>query len=252
MKPWLVALVVAVAFVGGILAGGSLLAERAGGPPPATASGAPAGPAGPAAPRVALGPNDGPGQATSPPAIGADPTAAVAPTSPARGPGPVQPFEEAPPVAPPPPLSPQALAEGQRAADDAARDGGGNGRTTHLVYEFDGEEERLAWEERRRDSWQKRLQRERDIKLRLMRERCGLTDAQEPVLVAVLEAEAAERQRLVDALAAGTISRSSFDEQVRANLANARQELSRLLTPAQLEAYERLAPREQVLRDETH
>ena len=251
MKPWLVALFVAVAFTGGILAGGSLLADREGGPPPVAPSGAPA-PAGPTAPQVALGP----GEAPTTPAPGTRPAATSAPSTPSpdRGPAPVQPFDDAPPstVPPPPAPPPEALAEGQRAAEDAANDGGKNGRVTHLVYDFDSEEERLAWEERRRASWQKRLQREREIKVRIMREKCGLTDAQEPVLVAILEAEAAERQRLVDALAEGTISRSSFDEQVRENVASARQELSRLLTPAQLDAYAQLAPREQVLRDETH
>ncbi len=255
MKPWLVALIVAVAFVGGILAGGSLLAEREGGPPPVAPSGAPADPAGPAAPQVALAPSGGP---VAPDGARPDPAAPSTGSSPGPagpvGPAGVQPVDDAPPatVPPPPAPPPGALAEGQRAAQDAARDDGKDGRVTHLVYDFDSEEERLAWEERRRASWQKRLQRERDIKVRIMREKCGLTDAQEPVLVAILEAEAAERQRLVDALAEGTMSRSTFDESVRTNVANARQELSRLLTPAQLEAYQQLAPREQVLRDEAH
>ncbi|MCO5170518.1 MAG: hypothetical protein M9894_29640 [Planctomycetes bacterium] len=133
-----------------------------------------------------------------------------------------------------------------------AADGGrGNGRVIHLVYDFESEEERLAFEENQRLGWQRRLQREREIKVQIMREKVGLTAAQEPVLVAILEAEAQERQRLVDALAAGTIARSSFDEQVRTNTQNARQELARLLTPAQAQAYEELAPREQVLRDDT-
>ncbi len=250
MKPWLVALIVAVAFVGGILAGGSLLADREGGPPPIAAAGPAPAPPGPGAPQVALTPDGAETAPSAPPAA----TPPSAPPAPARGPAPVQPFEDAPPpaVPPPPAPAPDALAEGQRAAQDAATDGGKNGRVTHLVYDFDSEEERQAWEESRRASWQKRLQREREIKVRIMREKCGLTDAQEPALVSILEAEAAERQRLVDALAAGTLSRSSFDEQVRANVANARQELARLLTPAQLEAYQQLAPREQVLRDETH
>lgn len=253
MKPWLVALFVAVAFAGGILAGGSLLAEREGGPPPVAPSGGPAAPTGPSAPQVALAPTTGgPTAPTGTPAPTAPGAHAPAPATPA--PAGVQPFDDAPPptVPAPPPPPPDALAEGQRAAQDAANDDGKNGRVTHLVYDFDSEEERQAWEERRRASWQKRLQREREIKVRIMREKCGLTDAQEPVLVAILEAEAAERQRLVDALAAGTMSRTTFDEQVRQNVASARQELARLLTPAQLEAYQQLAPREQVLRDEAH
>lgn len=252
MKPWLVALVVAVAFVGGILAGGSLLADREGGPPPVAPSGGPTAQPGPGAPQVALAPD-----ATGP----APPTAPAAPTAPGaattaapQGPAPVVPFDDAPPanVPAPVPPPPDALAEGERAAQDAATDGGKNGRVTHLVYDFESEEERQAWEERRRATWQKRLQREREIKVRIMREKCNLSPAQESRLVAILEAEAAERQRLVDALAAGQISRSSFDEQVRQNVASARQELATLLTPEQLEAYQQLAPREQVLRDETH
>jgi hypothetical protein len=123
---------------------------------------------------------------------------------------------------------------------------------THLVYEFDSEEERLAWEASRKASWEARLARERDIKLEIMREKVGLTQGQEPRLLEIMETEAAERQRLVDALAAKQLSRTSFDEQARANLEKARAALAALLTPQQLEAFNQLKPREQVLREETH
>lgn len=251
MKPWLIALVVAVAFLGGIFAGGSFLADSEDQRPPAPVSGgAVAAPDG--TPKVALGPSAGPsGGPAGPSTTPADPTTSPPGARPPRSdPGQVINAEPPPPPPPPPPA---ALAEGQRAIEDAMRDqdGKGDGRVTHLVYEFESEEERLAWEERRRAGWAARLAREREIKLKIMREKCGLTAAQEPRLIAILEAEGAERQRLVDALAAGTIARSSFDEQVRANVANARDQLSRLLTPEQLEAYGQLAPREQVLRDET-
>jgi hypothetical protein len=122
---------------------------------------------------------------------------------------------------------------------------------THLVYDFKSEEERQAWEASRRESWQRRLAREREIKVRTMREKCGLTAAQEPALTAILDQEGDERQRLVDALAAGTLSRTTFDEQVHANVARAREALKQLLTPAQYESFQQLAPREQVLRLET-
>lgn len=244
MKPWLVAVLVGVAFLGGILASGSLRPEReARGP----AGGPQVGPAqAPTGPVVALGP----GQRE--PAAGDAPAAPPRPTEGPRTPAPATGPSSGPPPISPPPLSPEAQAEGRRAAADLAADGGrGNGRVTHLVYDFDSEEERLAFEENQRLGWQRRLQREREIKVQIMRDKVGLTAGQEPVLVAILEAEAQERQRLVDALAAGTISRSSFDEQVRTNTQNARQELARLLTPAQVQAYEDLAPREQVLRDDT-
>ncbi len=253
MKPAVIAVVVALAFAGGILAGGALLAGGSSsatvvGPPvaPATTPGAgkglqvtytaPGQPGGVAAP--ANDPKQGPqapGTITS---------------KPANGPGYV--IDERPPTPPAPP-SPEALKHGERVKEDLARetDGQGNGRVTQLV-EPATPEEKAAHEERKRASWAARLAREREIKVRTMREKVGISAAQEGRLVEILEAEGKERQRLVDALTATTISRIEFDEGVQKNVQEARAKLRDLLTPEQLTAYEALDPREQVLRLETH
>jgi hypothetical protein len=155
-----------------------------------------------------------------------------------------------PPAEGPPTLSSEAQREGERARE-ANPEEPGNGRVTHLVYEFENEAEREAWEERRRASWQARLKREHDIKIRIMQEKVGLTDAQSGRLREILTAEFEERERLVTALANRELSRSGFDEGVQANLATARRALGQLLTAEQLQAYQQLKPREQVLRTET-
>ena len=84
-----------------------------------------------------------------------------------------------------------------------------------------------------------------------MRGKVGLQPGQEAALRRILADEFKERTRLVNALTAREISRTSFDEAVKANVAKARQRLRNLLTPEQYTAYQKLAPREQVLRDET-
>jgi hypothetical protein len=169
---------------------------------------------------------------------------------PANGPGYV--VDDRPPTPPAPP-SPEALQHGERVAEDLARetDGQGNGRVTTLV-EPATPEEKAAHEERKRASWAARLAREREIKVRTMREKVGITAAQEGRLTEILEAEGNTRQRLVDALTATSISRIEFDEGVQKNVAEARAKLRDLLTAEQLKAYEALDPREQVLRLETH
>lgn len=158
------------------------------------------------------------------------------------------------PPAPPPPIAPEALAEGERIKAEIAAEGSdqGNGRVTTLVPgTFESPEERAAWEEKRKKRWEKRLQRENDIKLEEMRDRVGLQPGQEAALRGILADEFKERSRLVDTLTAREISRTSFDEAVKANVAKARQRLRNLLTPEQYTAYHDLAPREQVLRHET-
>jgi hypothetical protein len=137
----------------------------------------------------------------------------------------------------------------KRELEESASERGG-GRVRTLIYDFETEEERLAWEERRRKSWETRLAREIEIKIRLLREKIGLTAPQEGRLREILEREYQERLRLVDLLNAKQISRTTFDQGVRENTQQGRAELRELLTPRQLEVYEQLNPREQVLRDE--
>ena len=242
MKSAALTVFVALVFVAGVGAGVFLFQQPAS-PAPApvvAASAAPSAPQ-PAPQPVELQPV-GPGAgaqdaAATSPAPGAAPDAVPA--------GPAAP----PPSDMPPALSPEAVREGERAAAEAA--GEGNGKVTHLVYEFESEEEREAWEAKRRASWETRLQREQDIKVRVMQEKVGLTAAQAGRLREILNAEFEERERLVTALSRNEISRSSFDDGVQANLASARDALGQLLTQDQLEAYGQLKPREQVLRTDT-
>lgn len=251
MKPAVIAVVVAFAFIGGILAGGALLA---GGSSSTTVVGPAVAPATPAPGKGVQVTYTPPGQAgaatTTPAGSGPQATPSPNPTGPAGGPGYVVDDRPAKPPAPP---SPEALKQGERVAEDLAAEtnGQGNGRVTQLV-EPATPEEKAAHEERKRASWAARLAREREIKVRTMREKVGITAAQEGRLVEILEAEGKERQRLVDALSATTISRIEFDEGVKANVEGARAKLKDLLTPEQLTAYEALSPREQVLRLETH
>jgi hypothetical protein len=253
MKPAVIAVVVALAFAGGILAGGALLAGGSSsttvvGPAvaPATTPGAGKGL------QVTYGAPGGQTPGPSAPSTGPkqDPQAPGTTSKPSNGPGYV--IDERPPTPPAPP-SPEALKVGERVKEDLARetDGQGNGRVTQLV-EPATPEEKAAHEERKRASWAARLAHEREIKVRTMREKVGITAAQEGRLVEILEAEGKERQRLVDALTATTISRIEFDEGVQKNVQEARAKLRDLLTPEQLTAYEALDPREQVLRLETH
>lgn len=248
MKTGLVVAVVGVAFGAGILTA-VLLTQQ---PPPAapSAGGGSSSASADRKPPRDVRPDQGPGQVpleTSPTAP-AGPAQATTDPGPGVGPGPGDPSGP-PPLPPPPP--PELMREGQRALDEQPGPHG-NGKVTSLVYEFESEEERQAWEENQRASWAARLERERDIKLKIMREKVGLTPGQEPRLIEIMNGEAQERQRLVDALAAKQLSRTSFDEQVKANIDKARAALAALLTPEQLEAYQGLKPREQVLQAETH
>ena len=249
MKTGVVVVAVGVAFGDGILTA-VLLLQQSPPPPPSPAGGAVA---------------SGPGASGPPRDVRPDVVPLAGPTAQATGretggqggpggpPPPAAPGELPPPPPPPepPPPPPALLREGERALAEQPGPHG-NGQVTELVYDFESEEERQAWEENHRASWAARLQRERDIKLQIMREKVGLTPGQEPRLIEILESEGAERQRLVDALAQKQISRTSFDEQVKANVEKARAALTALLTPEQLTAYQQLKPREQVLRDETH
>lgn len=225
-----------------------------------------------------LGPTDKPATATpaatltkQPALVAAAPETAM-PSPPVAGPpsgGPVAPDSStggAQPPGPgatangdetptnPPPIAPEALAEGERIKAELAAEGSepGNGSVTTLVPgAFESFEERSSWEEKQKQRWEKRLQYENDIKLEEMRDRVGLQPGQEAALRGILADEFKERSRLVDTLTAREISRTSFDEAVKANVANARQRLQNLLTPEQYTAYQKLTPREQVLRHET-
>jgi hypothetical protein len=150
----------------------------------------------------------------------------------------------------PPPLTPGSLAEAERIKRELQDNPDGNGATTSLVYDFESPEEAAAWEERRRETWQRRLQREMDIKLKTMREKVGIDEGQARELAAIMTAENRERQRLVDLLTNKQISRTTFDEQVQANVEGARKKLQGLLSAEQYTAYQALDPREQVLRDD--
>jgi hypothetical protein len=159
------------------------------------------------------------------------------------------------PPPPPPPIPPGALADAERMQREREARGAdadrGNGKVTTLVYDFDSEEEKQAWEAKYKTRWETRLKREIDIKIRQLREKIGLSAPQENTLRKVLETELAERSRLVGLLTAKKIGQSDFDSAVRSNVDGARQELKATLTEQQLAAYNELKPREQVLRDET-
>ncbi len=249
MKPPVVAGLVAVAFAGGV-AVATLLGGREAGP---TAARGPAGtqPAGPEAPRVVQRPGEPPAASTGP---GAGPAGAA---TGAAGPGgaggapaaTTAAATEVPPVIPAPP--PGALAEGAAMSREleARADGRGGGKVTRLMHE--PEDELAVRDAERRRSWEDRLAREREIKLRALQEKVGITPAQAAQLEVILVEEARVRGDLVEQLTAGAIAPSTFDARVQENVKQARQQLARLLTPQQLQAYEELSPREQVLRDET-
>lgn len=250
MKTGLVVAAVGVAFGAGILTA-VLLTQQ---PPPAvqTAGGGSSSADPGRQPPRDVRPDQGQGHVPleAGPGGPAGTTPATTDPGPGAGPGPAGAPPSPPPPVPPPP-APELMREGQRALDEQPGPHG-NGKVTSLVYEFDTEEERQAWEENQRAGWAARLQREREIKLKVMREKVGLTPGQEPRLIEIMDREAQERQRLVDALAAKQISRSTFDEQAKANIDQAKAALAALLTPEQLEAYQGLKPREQVLQAETH
>lgn len=249
MKTGILVGAVGLAFGAGIVTTLLLVSNSAAPAPPAGAV-ATKGQAEPGAPRkveavpVAPGGQEAPANGKAAPGNG--PGGGDRPPAPPAPPGP-----GAPPPPPPAPPSPELLRQGELAAEEETQ-GPGNGKTTHLVYEFGSDEERAEWEASRKASWTARLEREREIKVRILREKCGLSAAQEPRLIEILDQEGADRQRLVDALASKQLTRTAFDEQSKASLAKAREALQKLLTPAQYQAYQELKPREQVLRDETH
>lgn len=250
MKTGVVVAAVGAAFGAGILTAVLLLQQPAPAPGGATASAGATRPEGKHPRDVALAGGAGPAaQGPAGQGAGAAPPAGAGERPPPVAPPPL-PVESQPPPPPPPPPSPELLREGERAAAEDKTPG--NGRVTDLVYEFESEAERQEWEAARKASWAARLQREREIKLKIMREKVGLTPGQEPRFLEILDTEAAERQRLVDALAGKQLSRTSFDEQAQACLKTAREALAKLLTPQQLEAYQQLKPREQVLLEESH
>jgi hypothetical protein len=221
----------------------------------------------PQAPVVATGPGAVGAQPTAPPAVGFEvqpgSPVAVAPgtdpaTTPAAGSNAGSSAGNAPgtlilaPPPPPPPIPPEALAEGERLEREAAAREGpeGDGKVTTLLYEFDDEEDRQAWENKYQKRWETRLQREIDIKVRALRDSIGLQAHQETALRSLLQAEYKERSRLVALLTRKKISRRDFDQAVHANVSTAREALNTTLTQAQLAAYNELKPREQLLRDE--
>ncbi|MCA8924723.1 MAG: hypothetical protein KDD82_23115, partial [Planctomycetes bacterium] len=195
------------------------------------------------------------------PATHDDPSGSSAPAAGTSGPagGPLTPPSDLPPSGPsgprptiPGPPDPKALAEAEKLAAEREQQGDtSNGETRALVYDFESDAARLEHEAERRANWEARLTRENDIKLKSLRESVGLSSAQESRLREILDAELAERMRLVDALAAKELTRTTFDQGIRANMEGARQALQALLTPEQYAAYGELKPREQVLRDET-
>lgn len=128
--------------------------------------------------------------------------------------------------------------------------GRGNGRVSTLMYDFDSPEEKAKWEEKRRKRWQSRLAQEIAVKIRTLKSKVGLSDTQASDLTGILQRENRERMRLVDLLTAKQISRTSFDESVHKNVKTSRQAVQGLLTGEQWAAYQKLDPREQVLRDE--
>ncbi|MEZ6183768.1 MAG: hypothetical protein R3F62_02025 [Planctomycetota bacterium] len=254
MKSGVVAVVVAVVFVLGIVAGAAFFAgtNTSSVTPPVGA--APAHPADGARHGVTpeptadgAAPAAGPGEAHP---AGAGPQGGPAPLAPPTDLTPDR-APRRPSVIPSPPSS-AALSEAEKLAQERAQQGdAGNGNTRALVYEFESEEARLEHEAARRANWEARLTRENDIKVKGLRESVGLSSGQESQLREILDKELSERMRLVDALASKEITGSSFDEGIRANYEGARQALKALLTPEQFATYAKLKPREQVLQDET-
>lgn len=252
MKSGVLAVVVGGVFVLGVVAGSAFFAQR-GEPGDEAKPGAVAPEAAPGererlAPQPTGDATEGGGVAAS--ADGGQGGQAGAPdgppTIPALGGSPAR-----PPAIPAPP-SPEALREAERLAAEKEQLGDeGHGKTRALVYEFESEEARLEHEAARRANWEARLDRENAIKIKGLRESVGLSAAQEGRLQEILDTQLEERMRLVDALAAKEITRTTFDQGVRDSIAAARQALQTLLTPEQYEAYAKLKPREQVLQDET-
>src|SRR5436190_855982 len=81
-----------------------------------------------------------------------------------------------------------ALAESDRLRRAPGRaDGRGDGQVVDLSGATQTPAERKQWEDDRRASWEARLTREREIKVRTLKERCQLTAAQESQLVLILE-----------------------------------------------------------------
>lgn len=253
MKSGALAVVVGVVFVLGVVAGSAFFAQQAD-----PGDGAKAGAAAPeAAPgereRLAPQPTNG-----TPSVGGGDASSSsgdlAGPAGAADGPPLIPPPSGSPasPPAIPAPPSPEALREAERLAAEKAQLGDeGHGDTRALVYEFESEEARLEHEAARRANWEARLDRENAIKIKGLRESVGLSAAQEGRLQEILDTQLEERMRLVDALAAKEITRTTFDQGVKDSVAAAQQALQALLTPEQYAAYVELKPREQVLRDET-
>ena len=155
------------------------------------------------------------------------------------------------PMATPTNLTGGALREGEvvkRELDES--NGKGNGRVSTLVYDFDSPEDKAKWEEKRRKRWQSRLEHEITVKLNTLKAKVGLTASQGQDLTGILRREKKERMRLVDLLTAKQISRTSFDDGVQKNVKTAKAAVKGLLSQQQWAAYQKLDPREQVLRDE--
>ena len=256
MKPSILAGLLGAVFVAGLAVGGLLFSApqpRAGGGNLAAGGNAqqpnfPNGQLDPNAP-APTGPNATSGAPNAPQA-GANPNAPAGPRGPRSGA--IVPADPNVPPPPPPLPAPAALEEGERARLERSLNEAGGGRVTHLDYEFESEAEREEWEGRRRETWERRLNREIEIKLRGLESSIGLDSGQQVQLREILEGEAAERANLVQALTEGRISRTSFDDAARDNTERARQLVQELLTQEQWAAYQQLKPREQVLQEETH
>jgi hypothetical protein len=224
-------------------------------------AGGPVGSAGgnaPDAPRVEFA--EGTGSITPPEAIaGATPDATPEPSDGSRSGGEGNVGEVIPfpandiPPPPPPPVPTEGLEAEQdlrRRLDDPEGEKR-DGRVRTLVYDFESEEERLAWEKKHRERWETRLEREIELKIKLLREKIGLQAHQERDLRQLLQDEYEERGRLVAQLTAKEITRSAFDDAVRANVAKAQARLEQVLTAEQMTVYQQLKPREKVLQEGT-
>lgn len=253
MKPGVVALIVGGVFVIGVGVGVSLNTQTrvepqsAEGPSQAqpSASQAPVvePPAPPAGGVPQGGPGVGPGGAEGPAPGGAKGPGPTGSAGPHQGPGSL-------PPPPPPALPPSAAKEADRIRREReARGGRGGGRVTTLVEPKDPEE-REAHNTERMKSWETRLRYANDIRIKELRKSVGLDSGQEKRLRKILDDELAARMKLVDEHRLKKISDTTFDEQVKSNVADAKQKLQALLSPAQYTKYGQLKPREQVLRDD--
>jgi hypothetical protein len=172
------------------------------------------------------------------------PASTRAPRGPVAAPDVATPAPADAPVEPAqlPPYDPPSLGSGRH----------GEGELIAFYEPFKTPEEKARWEDARRQRWEKRLARENEVTIDLMKDKLGIDEQQATAVRKILADRLAARMALIAKLNSGEIGRVDMEDHVLAIKSRALAGLKATLTPAQYEGYFQLDPRQQVLNEEAH